>query len=745
MTSEPFSSVGFAWISCLAGCLLAYGLSLLVRAREIDLWQHPALKLDGQYIMSTHDAYAWLAGAVGVNGFFVDQPLPEMLCAVHFLTGLSIAHIGFWLPALLAPVAAVPVCFLACWLGGREYAAAAGLLAATSLSYTVRTRLGSLDTDLYTLLFPVVLAGALVLWLDTYFSMAWRLSGRQREAGENTAFTDTPSTDRLPVIWGGAALLGLLCQLYYHFYASGMAIMLVTLGMGGVVGFALAAPGLRLTALCAASLATVPLFFGWPGMILATAVAAAVWKRPDLFANHRVLLGILGGTALAVLLFAPDILRGMLSHVLTWLKPTHVAGGVDDTAKAVLQLPGIRQSVREAQNAPLSLIIEQIAGHWSVFWAGAVGYVYLCWRRPACLAFLPLLLLGLAGTRFGYRFSMYGGPTIGLGFLGLGLAANRYLRLSSVLRWVAGGVLVVGVAYPLFVFSSQLRPSPVLTREFARTLRAADNSTATDGWLWQWWDYGYAAQFYGKRYTFADGGRNYSNWVFPLAKVHTARSPMAAAQLMHEFAATSWRQVLHPSQKNRKDHPEVEDWTEKRRMPGIFDMSLNPIENLQDMGAENAQKYLDNLATRPMKVSSDHPPQYFAVGWDNLKISAWISDFGSWNVVTGSHTRGQVGRIGGDVSIDTAQGVLTSGQYPPLRIKELCLVRPDENKFRHWPNPDGLYAVVNRMSNEVYLMDAWVYESMMIQMLLKDPAEFAPYFELVVENQPWGRIYRLAR
>ncbi len=727
--------VWMSWSGCFIGCLLAYGLSFFFRAQEFVYWQSPGLKLDGQYLMSTHDAYAWLAGAVDVNGFFVGQPLPRMLSFLHALTGFSVAEIGFWLPAVLAPLAAIPVCLLACRLGGCEFSAVAGLLAATSLGYTVRTRLGSLDTDLYTLLFPVILAGGVLLWLDRYFDMAWRRRGMGRRSGQDGPL----SLPDLPAIWGGAFALGLMCQLYYIFYASGMSIMLATLGLAGVAGFVLAVPGLRLTALCAACLSTAPLFFGWPGVLAAALLAVVAWKRPALLAEQRMLWGLAGVFVIAVVVFEGEIVRGMLSHVLTWLKPTHVSGGLGNASQSVeaaLQLPGIRQSVREAQNAPLALIIEQIAGHWTIFWGGVAGYGYLCWRRPACLAFLPLLLLGLASTRFGYRFSMYGGPTLGLGFLGLGLAVGDLFKAPRALRWVAGLVFLAGVAYPMVIFSSQLRPAPVLTREYARTLNVAENATERNGWLWQWWDYGYAAQFYARRYTFADGGRNYSNWVFPLAKVHMAYSPMAASQLMHTFAAQTWKQVQAEGGDGEADR-----WT----VPGIFELSLDPIEFLEDMGAGRAQQYLGDLSTKAMPVDTRHPSQYLVLAWDNLKLSGWISDFGSWNVATGSHARGQVGQVGGDVSIDTQTGTLVTGEYPPLKIKELAIVLSDTTQIRKWSNPTGLNVVMNRLSNEVFVMDDVIYDSMMVQMLVKDPKEFTPYFQLVVENSPWGRIYRLAQ
>jgi hypothetical protein len=40
-------------------------------------------------------------------------------------------------------------------------------------------------------------------------------------------------------------------------------------------------------------------------------------------------------------------------------------------------------------------------------------------------------------------------------------------------------------------------------------------------------------------------------------------------------------------------------------------------------------------------------------------------------------------------------------------------------------------------------MDDAAYQTMMVQMLLNNPREFAPYFALVVDRFPFVRIYRV--
>jgi dolichyl-diphosphooligosaccharide--protein glycosyltransferase len=51
--------------------------------------------------------------------------------------------------------------------------------------------------------------------------------------------------------------------------------------------------------------------------------------------------------------------------------------------------------------------------------------------------------------------------------------------------------------------------------------------------------------------------------------------------------------------------------------------------------------------------------------------------------------------------------------------------------------------VINQMSRQVFLMDAKMYRSMMVQMLLGSALDFADDFTLVVDKFPWVRAYKV--
>ena len=88
--------------------IVTYGVCFLLRMMEYSAWQASYLQIAGEKLMATHDAYAWLAGAKGVNRYS-GSPLSELVLLISKVTGLSPGNVGFWLPAIMAPTDIAPV------------------------------------------------------------------------------------------------------------------------------------------------------------------------------------------------------------------------------------------------------------------------------------------------------------------------------------------------------------------------------------------------------------------------------------------------------------------------------------------------------------------------------------------------------------------------------------------------------------------------------------------------------------
>ena len=316
---------------------------------------------------------------------------------------------------------------------------------------------------------------------------------------------------------------------------------------------------------------------------------------------------------------------------------------------------------------------------------------------------------------------------------------NRLNTEAALLLWRTGLAksvrvlcllaIAVLVMLPIWDMATQLRPAPVVSKTFARAYIDLKDEIPEDARLWQWWDFGYAAQYYAERISFADGGKHKGPWLYLLAKVHATDSPRQANQMMHYITQSQPKEYV----RNR---------TEYRNMPEFWKPYLaNPVALLADKGPEGAQAFVESLAEEDKEFSEDLPPQYLVLTWQNLDLAYWISHFGNWDLVQGKASPGRIRQVRGEASFNTRRGTvqLRSRELP---LEELILIRNQSIRRGSWPNSSNAYAVLNQDSGELYLMDGKIYNSMMIRMLLDKPATFQDHFDLVLDRAPWVRVYR---
>jgi dolichyl-diphosphooligosaccharide--protein glycosyltransferase len=130
------------------------------------------------------------------------------------------------------------------------------------------------------------------------------------------------------------------------------------------------------------------------------------------------------------------------------------------------------------------------------------------------------------------------------------------------------------------------------------------------------------------------------------------------------------------------------------------------------------------------------------LSWENLRLASWISYYGHWDIVSGTSAPGKIQQVRGDVRMDAATGTLVVGGKSTL-LDSLDAVEAEGVRNFQWPNGTGRHVVINQMSRQVFLMDAKIYRSMMVQMLLRPASDFSDEFSLVVDNYPWARAYKV--
>jgi len=673
-----------------------------IRLSELPLWNDPVFFVHGERLMGTHDAYAWLAGAKGIGGY-TGHFFSRLMALLHQVTGLSLSEIGFWSPIILVPLLAVPASLLAMTLGRPEGGIVFGILTTSGLGFLVRTRLGFCDTDLIALFFPLAVSCALAAWLILLREVANR----------RNALT---SVDALLT-----AGIGLMGWVGVYSYPGNISLMFTTCVLSVVLIFLFVPAERREGAVMAVLLIFAMTFSGWVGIILTATWLVWHLRGPAVNRTARLLGWAIVVTIVLIFADTHEKVWWIVQRLFFYAKSS-----APDLANATasIRLPDIAQSVREAQNLDWGQLGPRMGGNWAIFVLGLLGFVFVSWRRPVLLIFLPYLVLGLASIKLGNRFAMFGTVGIGMG-LGFGLSELMVmLNQSQGRRWIAQLAVACLVLWPSAQFMGQVYPVPVLPKVYAETFLELRERTEPEALLWQWWDYGYAAQYYAERATMGDGGRQAGPWLYPLAKVHCATSAADARRMMQYFGHVVRREGM----KSSSD-------------PVVALLAGNPVKDLMAMESAQAGRFVKEVASSDQNWP-EAAPQYLTVSWENLRLSGWISYYGNWDIVTGTSSPGKIQQVRGEVRIDSSSGSLAvNGQ--PMPIDSLDVVEGNGTRHFEWQNGSGSHVLINQAARQVFLMDQKMYRSMMVQMLIAPPEDFAEDFTLVVDRYPWVRAYKV--
>lgn len=710
---------------------VGFCVTLAVRLLEASNWNAPALMAGGERIMATHDSYCWLAGAKGV-GDYVIFGMSGLARLISALAGQPLWSVGFWTPPVLASLTAVATGLWGWLLGGRRAAILPGLIGALSPGFYYRSRVGYYDSDVFTLLMPLVLGLFLALIIAPCCTRAWAKSDAERDPGPLSAL----APGLLPWLALGFGLVARAAH-FAHDDIHPLGIGLYWLALG--LALATALPGRRARAL---SLLVVyglaayagPRRFGMEifqpgaadlaGMALAVCAAWLCWKRPArpaalvrLLDSPWAWLGILAVMTLACGLLLP--LGPFWAKALNYFKPVADAGLARlPGGEAGPSYPGITQSIREAKNvADFGLFFEGASFSLVGGAAGFLGLLALVLLRPAFVLLLPITVLGFASLKLGARFAMFGGPVLALGF-GVGLywlckaLALRLGRGLRALAWVQAGV---GLAIALLLYAPRYaatRPTPVLGPAHALALMDLRRAAPKDATVWTWWDYGYATQYYAERPTPTDGGRHAGRDIYATALALTTDSYRQAAQVIRLSAAQGG----------------------------------NPAKRWDTMPALAVRQELEELrrSDAPLPAAK---PQLLTVCWENLPLLYWISFYGSWDVVAGTGHHAAVMQISEAMDVDKLRGELSiKSKKVPLPLASAEVFGPEgTTRVEMAEHPGGPHLVINKLSGQALLLDDTAYNSMAVQLLLGDPdrPEQAKYFKLLHEGFPLVRIYEV--
>ncbi|MBD5627104.1 MAG: hypothetical protein HDQ90_06445 [Desulfovibrio sp.] len=750
------------WAGGLACFFLTVGLAFGLRMLEWPSWQNPEYRLGGEMLLATHDAYHWVAGAEGF-GLAVDHPMAEMLRLVAGLTGTPPAVTAFWFPAVLASLVA-GIVFLWAWaLGSMQAGVAAGLVASLAPGFLARTLLGYYDTDLVTLFFPLLMTLAPACWAMRYMLLPQMVLRRLRAPGAGVkallrrgAATDGPGPaepvrdatfrdalrpgDPLRPLWtillGLSGLLSWWTQEWHSVFPYLLRYNVVLLACMALV---LGPRGRRGPLFLGALAYALPALGGLPGCVFDLLLLAARAPGADggegrglrrFLLEPRVLAAL--WICVGLLLLRGEILATLINHANAYLKHSGDARGA---GAAALVYPSVAQSIIEVQDLGFAALFPYFHPWMEAAVAGLAGFVLLIFRRPGTLFLLPLAVLALLSTRLGGRMVMFGAPVVALG-LTVPLAWFTQRVLPRALRGAPASWLAAVLAVALFVapfahMIPALSQGPIINRRHAAALAQARSITPADARLWLWWDWGYAAHYFARRATIADGAQHAGPSLYLPAAVFATDNPRFA------------RQVIRETSRHGNE-------------PGAVFAGLD--------GA-GAQALMERLRSPATPLVAGRGRQFVVVSFEMLRLGFWISNFGNWNFVTRHGEGGALSIVPQALAYRLKTGevrLMDSGSiiYPAsiAVFDETGVIR--RNYVQEWfdAHPDAsaraqqaflagrrnVHFLFNRVTDEKLAMDEGIFSSLMVRLLLCDPQDprISPYFKLVYDNV-FARIYEV--
>lgn len=713
----------FDWKLSLLYGLLAYAVVLGVRSLQPFPLPDAVTMVDGERLLATHDAYNWVVRAIDPATFGKDA-FASLTSVLKSLTGLSYDTLAFWSPAVLASLVAVAMLCLCVAVGCAELGVAAAVVTALSPSFLYRTLHGFYDTDLVTLLCPLLLVIAPIHLLHGRILTpgealrGWLGKEQQgRSSGRKGGGESVQDREAGMALWAMLLLTGIagwmMRDLHVFFDYLSKIFPLMALGLVLVLG----PSGKRLPLLAGIALYALPMGGELPGtllaiLLLAALVRPAAWAERFLTARYCAPLLAAGIVLIGV---DGELIHSVITRVELYLKPEETGGVAVRGFSLAVSFPAVVQSVIEAQNLRWVEMFQYFYPLAIVSILGCAGYLVALWFAPSLAMLLPLFALGLLSPKLGGRMAMFAAPAMAAGLVvplhlllrkfwqsGYGRRAVR-LGLAAALT----GLLVV----PVVNLMPQLPVVPFISVPHVQALKAAKPKLTPGGTIWTWWDWGFATQYFTGLRTFADGARHNSDRLYPSAAVYATDSPRLANQLIRYIMA----------------HGE----------------SMYPA--IEGKSREEVLQLMQDLRETDMDIPLRRP-QYLAVSVDSLKLGAWISRFGSWDFATASMAGYNLTKLG-QISLNLQMGAFaeTSGSIrTPMAVDSVDIITAAGVQHREFFRFNGVHLVIDDLTDTRYIMDTRMYRSMMVRLLIGNPEaeDITPYFRLVYGNAH-TRVYEV--
>jgi dolichyl-diphosphooligosaccharide--protein glycosyltransferase len=729
---------GRATLLCLCLTLV---LAAGARLTELPFWDTDLFRLGDEYLLATHDAYHWIAGAEGFE-FGAGHPMSEAARLIAALFGLSPALAGFALPVFMSALTGLGV-FLWCAGLGRPWAGlCAGVLTSLTPGFCARTLLGFYDTDLVILFFAVMLGLVPAVGLAPYLkspleALCPSLAAEARAAGCGPD-RDTGALLAAPTLalFALSGLGGYMTQEWHSIfpYLTRISVFMLPCAI-----LALGPSGGRKPLLAGALCHALPLLVGLPGFFCAVFCAAmltaarrnserrssgdggetpntpdSVPNNPDsaphpagpdsvpsntnsvphpagtlrdrsakagaFFLDGRTLFAL--WALLCVGAADAAVLQNMARSFIAY---TRRGGDISPLSPAdgPLVFPSVSQSIIEVQTIGIREMLLYVYPLELPVLVGAVLFLLRVLTVPAMLWLLPLFVLHLLSLRMGARMTMFGAPVI---MITLCLEAGRLVD-------AAASALARNGRFPFRapVRDAALGEQPAAPLPFPVRAAVCLLCVAVFSWplIRHIPDYSQGPiisreQAEGLTFLRSNSPEDamvWNWWDWGYATHHFARRRCIADGARHGGPSLYLPAAVYTTEDPRFARQIIKYTALKGDVPGNVFAGLS---------AAGAQQLMRDLGNRSRPLIQAPGAQYLVVGFDLLHLGLWVTRYGSWNFESKTAPGALMNNLTPALRYNVDRGVVLAEESGPIYASTMT-VFDGENVERFDFNRYGAY------------------------------------------------------
>lgn len=393
--------------------------------------------------------------------------------------------------------------------------------------------------------------------------------------------------------------------------------------------------------------------------------------------------------------------------------------------------PNVLKSISEAKHFSFKVTASITAGNEAIFVVGLLAFlIFIVKRFKPFLLISSSFLIGLMVLKGGNRFGMYLAPFIGAGIGVLVDEGTAYIaaKVAYFRKWRELALFVACAVLISLFFSANEASLDYLAKPKTWPALAADfiklrDITASDAWIWTWWDFGYAFQYLSERATYHDGGSQLTPKTYFVATTFSTSSPQKAYNVIAGITEKGIVKLRELSEEGK----------------------LNP-----DVSEKLAQEVFEGRWADDVRHSV-----YWVFTEDLVRKFTWINFFGTWDFRARKGIRKGIFVFGG-CTLSKGGSVVSCGRNALLLDKgyfssprgtillKRVVVRKERSISEFAANERGLVAEVVEKGGQVwvYLMEDQPFNSMFNQMYILRNYHNS-LFELVYDDFPTMVVYRV--